>query len=457
MRDSILKYLDENKERFVSELFQLLRIPSVSTDPSYADDVRKTAIKVVELLKTAGADNVELCETAGYPIVYGDKIIDDSLPTVLVYGHYDVQPPEPLELWTSPPFEPVIKDEKIYARGACDDKGQMFMHIKAFEAMVQTNTLNCNLKFLIEGEEECGSENLEGFITSEKEKLKADMVIISDTSMLGNETPSITVGLRGISYLEVELTGPDKDLHSGVYGGTVGNPIGILCDMISSLKDENGFITIPRFYDDVVIASDEEREDMKKIPFDIEKYKSALDVNELEGEAGYTTIERNTIRPCLDVNGIWGGYMGEGAKTVIASKATAKISMRIVPNQDSKKISKLFEDHIKKIAPASVKVKVTDFHGGEPALCPTDSVEIEAASLAMEEAFGVKPICTREGASIPIVALFDSVLGLKTVLYGFGLNSDAIHSPNEHYGLFNFYKGIETIPLFYKYYRELKE
>ncbi|MCH7535970.1 MAG: dipeptidase, partial [Bacteroidetes bacterium] len=408
-------------------------------------------------LEQAGADNVELCNTKGYPIVYGDKIIDASLPTVLVYGHYDVQPADPLELWNSPPFEPVIKDEAIYGRGTSDDKGQMFMHIKALEAMIQTDTLNCNLKFLIEGEEESGSENLEDFITNEKERLAADMVIISDTGIIANDIPSITVGLRGISYLEVELTGPNVDLHSGVYGGTVGNPIDILCDMISSLKDENDHITIPGFYDEVEIVSDEERAEMAKIPYDEEQYKKDLDVAELKGEAGYTTIERNSIRPCLDVNGIWGGYMGEGAKTVIASKATAKISMRLVPNQDSKKIAQLFTDHIKRIAPASVKVKITDFHGGEAVICPTGSVEIQAASKAMEETFGVKPIPTREGASIPIVAMFDSVLGLKTVLYGFGLNSDAIHSPNEHFGLFNFYKGIETISLFYKHYRELKQ
>lgn len=455
--EQIKTYINSNKDRFLSELFDLLRIPSISADPKYKADVIKTAESVKQSLIAAGAENVEVCSTAGNPIVYGEKIIDPKLPTVLVYGHYDVQPPDPLELWTSPPFEPVIKDEKIYARGACDDKGQMFMHVKAFELMMKTNTLACNVKFMIEGEEEVGSTNLGPFLTANKAKLKADVVLVSDTGILANDTPSICVGLRGLSYNEVEVTGPGRDLHSGLYGGAVANPINILCDMISSLIDENGHITIPGFYDDVEELSAEERAEMAKAPFDVEVFKKSINLSDIKGEKGYTTPERTSIRPTLDVNGIWGGYIGEGAKTVIASKAYAKISMRLVPHQSNEKITALFEKHFKAIAPPSVTVRVIPHHGGEPVVTPTNSVAYAAASKAMEQTFGKKPIPVRSGGSIPIVALFENILGLKTVLFGFGLDSDAIHSPNEHYGLFNYYKGIETIPLFYKYFAELSK
>jgi acetylornithine deacetylase/succinyl-diaminopimelate desuccinylase-like protein len=450
----IQTYIQENKERFLSELLDLLRIPSVSADSKYAADVRKTAEFIHEKLTSAGADNVEICETAGFPIVYGEKIIDASLPTILVYGHYDVQPADPLNLWDSPPFEPVIKDEKIYARGACDDKGQVYMHLKAFEAMMATDTLPCNVKFMIEGEEEVGSNNLGIFVNANKEKLKADVILISDTAIIANDTPSIDVGLRGLSYLEVEVTGSNRDLHSGVYGGAVANPINVLSQMIASLHDENNHITIPNFYNDVVELTPEERAAMALTPFDLEVYKADLGINDIRGEAGYSTIERASIRPTLDVNGIWGGYIGEGAKTVLPSKASAKISMRLVPNQQSDKMTALFTKHFESIAPAGVSVKVHPHHGGEPYVTPTDSREYRAAEKAMEEAFGKKPVPTRGGGSIPIVALFEKELGLKTVLMGFGLDTDAIHSPNEHYGLFNFYKGIETIPLFFKYFSE---
>jgi acetylornithine deacetylase/succinyl-diaminopimelate desuccinylase-like protein len=448
----IQTYIQENKERFLSELLDLLRIPSVSADSKYAADVRRTAEFIHEKLISAGADKVEICETAGFPIVYGEKIIDASLPTVLVYGHYDVQPADPLNLWDSPPFEPVIKDEKIYARGACDDKGQVYMHLKAFEAMMATNTLPCNVKFMIEGEEEVGSNNLGIFVNANKERLKADVILISDTAIIANDTPSIDVGLRGLSYLEVEVTGSNRDLHSGVYGGAVANPINVLSKMIASLHDENNHITIPNFYDDVVELTSEERAAMALTPFDLQAYKTDLGIDDVRGEAGYSTIERASIRPTLDVNGIWGGYIGEGAKTVLPSKASAKISMRLVPNQQSDKITEMFTKHFESIAPAGVSVKVHPHHGGEPYVTPTDSKEYRAAEKAMEEAFGKKPVPTRGGGSIPIVALFEKELGLKTVLMGFGLDTDAIHSPNEHYGLFNFYKGIETIPLFFKYF-----
>jgi acetylornithine deacetylase/succinyl-diaminopimelate desuccinylase-like protein len=450
----IQTYIQEHKDRFLSELLDLLRIPSVSADSKYAADVRRTAEFIREKLTLAGADNVEICETAGFPIVYGEKIIDSSLPTILVYGHYDVQPADPLNLWDSPPFEPVIKDEKIYARGACDDKGQVYMHLKAFEAMMATDTLPCNVKFMIEGEEEVGSDNLGTFVKANKEKLKADVILISDTAIIANDTPSIDVGLRGLSYLEVEVTGSNRDLHSGVYGGAVANPINVLSKMIASLHNENNHITIPNFYDDVVELNSEERAAMALTPFDLEAYKADLGINDIRGEAGYSTIERASIRPTLDVNGIWGGYIGEGAKTVLPSKASAKISMRLVPNQQSDKMTALFTKHFESIAPAGVTVKVKAHHGGEPYVTPTDSKEYRAAEKAMEEAFGKKPVPTRGGGSIPIVALFEKELGLKTVLMGFGLDTDAIHSPNEHYGLFNFYKGIETIPLFFKYFSE---
>ena len=447
--------LEEKKDVFLAELIELLRIPSVSADPKFAADVVKAAEYTANKLKEAGADKVELCQTKGYPIVYGEKIVDASLPTVLVYGHYDVQPADPYELWTSPPFEPVVKDGKIYARGACDDKGQFYMHVKAFQLMMENNALPCNVKFMIEGEEEVGSANLETFVRENIERLKSDVVLISDTGIIANDVPSITVGLRGLSYMEVEVTGPNRDLHSGIYGGAVANPINILCDMISSLHDEKRRVTVKGFYDDVDEVSKEERAMMNSAPFSIVDYKAHLDINEVMGEEGYTTLERTSIRPTLDVNGIWGGYIGEGAKTVLPSKAFAKISMRLVPNQDSKKISKLFQEHFEALAPASVKVKVTDFHGGEAAVTPTDSIAYKAAAKAMQATFGKEPLPMRSGGSIPIVTMFEKVLNTKSVLMGFGLDSDAIHSPNEHYGLFNYYKGIETIPFFFQYFTEM--
>ena len=448
----IKEYIQSNQQRFLVELFELLRIPSVSADSSHKGDVRKAAEYVVQKLKDAGADKVELCETKGHPIVFGEKIINPSLPTVLVYGHYDVQPADPLNLWDSPAFEPVIKDGKIYARGSCDDKGQFYMHIKAFEIMSKFNKLTCNIKFMIEGEEEVGSDNLGTFVKENKTKLKADVILISDTSLISLNTPSITVGLRGLSYLEVEVTGPNRDLHSGVYGGAVANPINILSKMITSLQDENGRITIPGFYDKVAELTLAQRTDLNKAPFNLDEYKKELGITEVKGEKGYTTLERTGTRPTLDVNGIWGGYTGEGAKTVLPSKASAKISMRLVPNQDSEEIMKMFTDHFLSIAPKSVKVKVTPHHGGQPAVTPTDSKAFKAASSAFEEVWGKTPIPTRDGGSIPIVSLFKKELGLDTVLMGFGLDSDAIHSPNEHYGIKNFLIGIETIVSFYKHY-----
>jgi acetylornithine deacetylase/succinyl-diaminopimelate desuccinylase-like protein len=454
---TINSYIEKNKERFLNELFELLRIPSVSADAKYKNDVIRTAAVIKENLIAAGAEKVEICETAGYPIVYGEKIIDAKLPTVLVYGHYDVQPADPIELWHSGPFEPVIKDGKIYARGACDDKGQMYMHVKAFELMMQTNSLPCNVKFMIEGEEEVGSTNLGIFVKQNKEKLKADVIVISDTGIIANDIPSITVGLRGLSYVEVEVTGPNRDLHSGLYGGAVANPINILCKMIAQMKDDKEHITIPGFYDDVEVLSAEERAEMAKAPFSLDAYKKALDLPDVHGEEGYTTNERNSIRPTLDVNGIWGGYQGEGAKTVIASKAFAKISMRLVPHQSADKVTALFKNYFESIAPKSVKVKVTPHHGGEPVVTPSTSVAYKAASMAMETTFGKKPVPVRSGGSIPIVAMFKSELGLDSVLMGFGLDSDAIHSPNEHYGVFNYLKGIETIPYFYKNFADLSK
>ncbi|MBL0310638.1 MAG: dipeptidase [Bacteroidetes bacterium] len=448
-------YLENNKDRFLAELIELLRIPSVSADDKFAADVNKAAAFIKKQLETAGADKVEVCQTKGFPVVYGEKIKDKSLPTVLVYGHYDVQPADPYELWNSPPFEPVVKDGDIYARGACDDKGQMYMHVKAFEMMMKNDRLPCNVKFMIEGEEEVGSVNLEAFALANKEKLSADVVLISDTSMISNETPSITTGLRGLAYLEVEVTGPNRDLHSGVYGGAVANPINVLCDMIASLHDENHRITIPGFYDDIEEVSKHERDQMAKAPFDINEYKNHLEVDEVLGETGYSTLERVSIRPTLDVNGIWGGYTGQGAKTVLPSKAFAKISMRLVPNQKSEKIMKLFEAHFRKIAPPYVKIKIMPHHGGEAAVTPTDSIAYKAAAKAMEKTFGKTPIPLRTGGSIPIVTMFEKVLGIKSVLFGFGLDSDAIHSPNEKFGLFNYYKGIETLPYFYQYFTEM--
>ncbi len=450
-------YLEANKGRFLDELLDLLRIPSVSADSKFKGDVRKAAEFVRESLEKAGADVAEIHETKGHPIVYGEKIVDASKPTVLVYGHYDVQPADPYELWTSPPFEPVIKDEKIYARGSADDKGQFFMHVKAFEAMMATDSLPCNVKFMIEGEEEVGSDNLGTFVAANRDKLKADVILISDTAMIANDVPSIDTGLRGLSYVEVEVTGPNRDLHSGVYGGAVANPINALAKMIASLHDENGHITIPNFYDDVIELSAKERAMLEAAPFELEEYKSDLQIEDVQGEAGYTTRERASIRPTLDCNGIWGGYIGEGAKTVLPSKAYAKISMRLVPNQDWNKITELFSKHFLSIAPKSVKVTVTPHHGGQPYLTPLESAAYKAAEAALAESFGKKPVPTRGGGSIPIVALFEKELGLKTVLMGFGLDSDSIHSPNEHYGLFNFYKGIETIPLFFKHFAELSK
>ena len=460
--EHIKKYIEENKTRFINELVDLLKIPSISADPAYKKDVLNCAEEVSKSMKNAGAENIEICQTAGYPIVYADKIIDVNLPTVLVYGHYDVQPADPLELWNSGPFEPIIKKTEIhpegaiFARGACDDKGQMFMHIKAFELMMNTNTLPCNIKFMIEGEEEVGSENLGVFVKENQARLQCDAILISDTGIIANDTPSITTGLKGLSYLELEVTGPSRDLHSGLYGGAVANPINILCEMIAKMKDEKNHITIPGFYDNVIELSEEERAEIARAPFSLEKYKKALNLSDVHGEEGYTTMERTGIRPTLDVNGIWGGYTGEGAKTVIPSKAYAKISMRLVPNQSDDEITQLFSNYFKKLAPKSVKVKVTPHHGGEPYVSPTNIPAYLAASKAMEETYGKKPVPVKSGGSIPIVALFEKELGVKSILLGFGLDSDAIHSPNEHYGIFNYLKGIETIPHFFENYRNLR-
>ncbi|MDG4715879.1 dipeptidase [Winogradskyella marincola] len=459
---NIKSYIDEHKQRFIDELIDLLKIPSISADSAYKKDVLNTADAIKVSLEKAGCDKVEICPTDGYPIVYGEKIIDINLPTVLVYGHYDVQPPDPLDLWNSPPFEPVIQNTDkhpegaIFARGACDDKGQMYMHVKALEYMTNNNELPCNVKFMIEGEEEVGSANLGKFVAANREKLENDVILISDTGMIAKNVPSITTGLRGLSYVEVEVTGPNRDLHSGLYGGAVANPINVLTKMIASLHDENNHITIPGFYDKVENLSDEERAEMAKAPFSLDNYKKALDIDAVYGEEGYTTNERNSIRPTLDVNGIWGGYTGEGAKTVIASKAFAKISMRLVPNQDWEEITQLFKTHFESIAPDAVKVKVTPHHGGQGYVTPIDSTGYQAASKAYEETFGKTPIPQRSGGSIPIVSLFEQELKSKTILMGFGLDSDAIHSPNEHFGVWNYLKGIETIPWFYKYFTELK-
>ncbi|PZD79606.1 dipeptidase [Mesonia sp. K7] len=461
--ENIKSYIRDNKQRFIAELIELLKIPSVSADPTYKNDVVRTAKEVKKSLEKAGCTKVEICKTPGFPVVYGERIIADSLPTVLVYGHYDVQPADPLELWDHPPYEPKLKSTKIhpdgaiFARGACDDKGQMFMHVKALEYMVKNNELPCNIKFMIEGEEEVGSENLGWFIKRNKEKLANDVILISDTGMIANDVPSITTGLRGLSYVEVEVTGPNRDLHSGLYGGAVANPINVLTKMIASLHDENNHITIPGFYDRVEELTTAERAKMAEAPFNLEKYKEALKINDVYGEKGFTTNERNSIRPTLDVNGIWGGYIGEGAKTVIPSKAFAKISMRLVPNQDWEEITQLFKIHFESIAPKGVTVKVKPHHGGQGYVTPIDSIAYKAASKAYETTFGKTPIPQRSGGSIPIVAMFEEELKSKTVLMGFGLDSDAIHSPNEHFGVWNFLKGIETIPYFYKHFTELHE
>ncbi|MBU2927778.1 dipeptidase [Winogradskyella psychrotolerans] len=460
---SIKSYIDDNKDRFLSELIDLLKIPSISADSAYKGDVLKTADAVKLSLEKAGCDHVEICETEGYPIVYGEKIIDKKLPTILVYGHYDVQPPDPLDLWNSPPFDPIIQKTElhpegaIFARGACDDKGQMYMHVKAMEYMTTNNELPCNVKFMIEGEEEVGSVNLSTFVKNNHEKLKNDVILISDTGMIAPDVPSITTGLRGLSYVEVEVTGPNRDLHSGLYGGAVANPINVLTKMIASLHDENNHITIPGFYDKVEDLSDAERAEMAKAPFSLDAYKKSLDIDAVYGEAGYSTNERNSIRPTLDVNGIWGGYTGEGAKTVIASKAYAKISMRLVPHQEWEEITELFKTHFENIAPKGVTVKVTPHHGGQGYVTPIDSLGYKAASKAYEQTFGKTPIPQRSGGSIPIVSLFEEELNSKTILMGFGLDSDAIHSPNEHFGVWNYLKGIETIPHFYKYFTELSK
>ena len=457
------QYIDQNRERFVDELIELLKIPSISADPAYKEKVLQTAELVKNHLQEAGCEKVELCETPGNPIVYGEKIIDKNLPTVLVYGHYDVQPPDPLDLWDNPPFEPVIKKTEIhpegaiFARGACDDKGQMFMHIKALEFMTKNNQLPCNVKFMIEGEEEVGSVSLGWFLKRNSEKLANDVILISDTGMIAKDVPSITTGLRGLSYVEVEVTGPNRDLHSGLYGGAVANPINILTEMIASLHDENNHITVPGFYDKVEELTNEERSKMAEAPFSLEKYKKALDIEDVWGEKGFSTSERGSIRPTLDVNGIWGGYIGEGAKTVIPSQAFAKISMRLVPDQDWEEITILFKEHFGSIAPKGVKVEVKPHHGGHAYVTPINTIEYQAANNAYKESFGKTPIPLRSGGSIPIVSLFEEAMGSKTILMGFGLDSDAIHSPNENFGIWNYLKGIGTIPLFYKHFTKLKK
>lgn len=452
--DAIKAYIEANKERFLDELFGLLRIPSISSISEHKPDMVRAAEYWRETLLKAGADRAEVMPTPGNPVVYSEKIINPKLPTVLVYAHYDVMPVDPIELWKSQPFAPEIRDGKIYARGADDDKGQSFMHAKAFELMVKTNSLPCNVKFMIEGEEEIGSPNLGKWCEENKEMLKADIILVSDTSMIGKDTPSITTGLRGLAYVEVEVTGPNRDLHSGLFGGAVANPANILAKMIASLHDENNRVTIPGFYDDVLEVSPKERADMARAPFNLDEYKKALDIEDVHGEAGYTTMERTGIRPTLDVNGIWGGYIGEGAKTVLPSKAYAKISMRLVPNQNHEKIAQLFKKHFESIAPKSVKVKVTPHHGGQGYVAPTNTPAYQAASKAIEDVYGIKPVPFRSGGSIPIISTFEQVLGIKSILLGFGLESDAIHSPNENYPLEQFFKGIEVIPRFYKYFSE---
>jgi len=459
--DKIKNYIDTNKDRFLDELFELIKIPSISAQKEHDSDVRKAAELIKNHLLKLNLDNCEICETQGHPIVYGEKIIDKNLPTILVYGHYDVQPVDPIELWDQDPFKPYIKNTKIhpegaiFARGACDDKGQMFMHIKALEIMMHQNNLPCNVKFMIEGEEEVGSDNLELFVKNNKEKLANDIILVSDTGMISKTIPSITTGLRGLSYMEVELTGPNRDLHSGHYGGTVANPINVLSKMINSLHDSNNKITIPGFYDNVIEMSSDERKELNKAPFNINEFKESIGLKLEHGELGYTTSERQSIRPALDVNGIWGGYTEEGAKTVLPSKANAKISMRLVPGQNWKRINKLFTEHILNIAPETVSVKVTEHHGGQPYVAPTNTIGFKAASMAYKDVFNLNPIPTRDGGSIPIIALFEQELDSKTILMGFGLDTDAIHSPNEHFGVSNFFNGIETITKFYFHFEKL--
>jgi acetylornithine deacetylase/succinyl-diaminopimelate desuccinylase-like protein len=457
------KLIQNQKEVFINQLLELLKIPSISADPQYKDEVKKTAKWIKNALNDIGCTTVKIYETEGHPVVYGEILVSESAPTVLVYGHYDVQPPDPLELWDSPPFEPIIKktdlhpNGAIFARGACDDKGQMFMHLKAIELLVKNKSLNSNVKFVIEGEEEVGSDHLEKFITDHKSMLQSDIILISDTGINSIQNPAITTGLRGLSYMEVTVIGPNRDLHSGLYGGTVANPINVLCDMIASLHDHNRKVNISGFYDQVVEISEQELQKMNENGIDEKSFKDSIGIDAVMGEKGYTTLDRRSIRPTLDVNGIWGGYTGEGAKTVIPSKAHAKISMRLVPDQNWKDISVLFEKHFKAIAPAGVKVKVTTHHGGGAYVTPTDSVAYKAAEKAYHEVFGVIPHAKRDGGSIPIVPMFEKVLGSKTLLMGFGFDSDAIHSPNEHYGIDNFLKGIETIALFYPHFTALQK
>lgn len=451
----IKQFIEVNKDRFLEELFSLIRIPSISSQAEHKGDMVRCAERWKELILEAGADRAEVMPTDGNPVVYAEKIVDPAAKTVLVYGHYDVMPVDPIELWHTDPFEPVIKDGKIWARGADDDKGQSFMHAKAFEYLVKNNQLPCNVKFMLEGEEEIGSGSLYGFCEKHKELLKADVILVSDTGMIASDTPSITVGLRGLSYLEVEVTGPNRDLHSGLFGGAVANPINILCEMIASLTDEKNHIVIPHFYDDVLEVSADERALMAKAPFDLEEYKKAIDIKEVHGEEGFTTIERTGIRPTLDVCGIWGGYIGEGAKTVLPSTAHAKISMRLVPNQDSHRITELFQKHFESIAPDYVKVKVTPCHGGEAYVSPIDMPAYKAAEKAYMTTYGKQPVPTRSGGSIPIIAGFERILGIKSILMGFGLESDAIHSPNENYKVDHFFKGIETITHFYHNFAEM--
>ena len=453
MKD-VKKYIEENKDRFLEELFELIRIPSISAESEHKPDMVRCAEKWKEFLLQAGCDKAEVMPSAGNPVVYGEKTIDPAKPTVLVYGHYDVMPVAPLELWRTQPFEPVVKDGKIWARGADDDKGQSFMQAKAFEFMVKTNQLPCNVKFMLEGEEEIGSPSLYGFCEEHKEMLKADVILVCDTSMIAPDVPSITSGLRGLCYWEVEVTGANHDLHSGIYGGAVANPINILCKMIAGLHDENNHITIPGFYDDVLVISDEERALMAQAPFCEKDYMRELDIKAVHGEKGYSTKERTGIRPCLDICGIWGGHTGEGSKTVLPSKAYAKISTRLVANQDFNKISKLFQDYFESIAPDCVRVKVTPCHGGAAYVSPLEMKAYKAAEKAMETTYGKRPIPTRSGGSIPIVAGFENILGIKSILMGFGLGSDDIHAPNENYPLEQFFKGIETIPYFYEYFAQ---
>lgn len=455
--ENINNYIEENKDRFLEELFGLIRIPSISSIKSHKPDMYKAAEYWKQTLLDAGADTAGIFETAGNPVTYGEKIIDPSLPTVLVYSHMDVMPVDPIELWDTPPFEPQVRDGKIFARGADDDKGQGMMHAKAFETMVKTNTLPCNVKFMIEGEEEVGSPNLGKWCEENKEMLKADVILVSDTSMIAHDIPSITTGLRGLAYWQVEVTGPNRDLHSGLFGGAVANPINVLCSMIDKMVDEKGKITIPGFYNDVEEVSIEERNLLGLAPFDENEYKKAINVEELSGEEGYTPSERTGIRPSFDVCGIWGGYTGEGAKTVLPSKAFAKISSRLVPNQDHLKIADLFKAHFESIAPKSVKVDVTSLHGGQGYVCPIDIPAYKAAEKAYTDTFGKRPVPIRSGGSIPIISTFEEILGIKSVLMGFGLESDAIHSPNENYPLEQFYNGIKTIPLFYKYFAEMSK